>query len=267
MFSHRNDPASDGVGIVFTDRDDGYSRGPLGSLNLGRTDIDDLDALRANLAAVREAIGVAEVVTVHQVHGTAVREVDEVFLAGWGTDSWLGDAVAGTSPLAIADALVTTRRGVGLAIRVADCLPVLLADATAGVIGAAHAGRVGLAAGVLPATLARMADLGAREITAWIGPHVCAACYEVPAAMRDELATALPGAWATTAWGTAALDLGRAAMLQLEAAGCRVVRVDPCTRETGTLHSHRRDGDAAGRQAGIVWLPGPPATEPAGAAR
>lgn len=256
MFSHRNDPSADGVGVVFTDREDGHSRAPLGSLNLGRTDVDDLGALRANLAVVREALGVAEVVTLHQVHGTAVREVDGAFLAGWGADSWLGDAVAGAPPLPVADALVTTRRGVGLAIRVADCLPVLFADAAAGVIGAAHAGRVGLAAGVLPATLARMADLGAREITAWIGPHVCAACYEVPAAMRDDLAAALPGAWATTAWGTPALDLGGAAVRQLEAAGCRVIRVDPCTRETGTLHSHRRDGAAAGRQAGIVWLPG-----------
>lgn len=113
-----------------------------------------------------------------------------------------------------------------------------------------------LAGGVLPATLARMAELGAHEITAWIGPHVCAACYEVPAAMRDEVAAVLPDAWATTPQGTPALDLGAAAAWQLRTAGCRVIRADPCTRETAGLHSHRRDGAAAGRQAGIVWLPG-----------
>lgn len=256
MFAHRNDPAADGVGIAFTDRRDGFSPGPLGQLNLGRTDVDDLDALRANLAGVRAALGVTDVVTVHQVHGTAVLDVDDPLLATWTADSWLGGSVPGATRLRVADAMVTRLPGVALAIRVADCLPVLLADPAAGVVAAAHAGRVGLAAGVLPAALARMAVLGAREITAWIGPHVCAACYEVPATMRDDLAARLPGAWATTSWGTPALDLGQAASRQLETAGCRVIRVDPCTRETPTLHSHRRDGAAAGRQAGIVWLPG-----------
>lgn len=256
MFSHRNDPAADGVGVAFTDREGGCSAAPLGPLNLGRTDVDELDALRANLAAVRAALGVSQVVAVHQVHGVAVLDVDDALLAGWGPDSWLGAAVPGAPPLPVADALVTARRGVALAVRVADCLPVLLADAAAGVAAAAHAGRVGLAAGVLPATLARMTALGAEKITAWIGPHVCAGCYEVPSAMRDEVSASLPAAWATTSWGTPALDLAGAAAAQLAEAGCAVIRKDPCTRETPSLHSHRRDGDRAGRQAGVVWLPG-----------
>lgn len=255
MFSHRNDPVADGVGVAFTDRQDGFSRRPLGPLNLGRTDVDDLDALRANLAAVRTALEVTTVVTVHQVHGTDVLEVDEALLAGWTDDSWLGGSVPGAPRLRIADAMTTRLRGVALAIRVADCLPVLFADPAAGVVAAAHAGRVGLAAGVLTATLERMTALGARDVTAWIGPHVCAACYEVPATMRDEIAAELPAARATTAWGTPALDLGGAAAVQLRDAGCRVIREDPCTRETATLHSHRRDGEASGRQLGIVWLP------------
>ena len=142
-----------------------------------------------------------------------------------------------------------------MAIRVADCLPVLLADASAGVVAAAHAGRVGLVAGVLPAALAAMRGQGARDITAWIGPHICGACYEVPGAMRAEVTATLPGAWSTTAWGTPALDLGDAAAIQLEGEGCTVHRLDPCTKETATLHSHRRDAADAGRQAGIVWLP------------
>jgi YfiH family protein len=255
VFAYRNDPAADGAGVAFTDREDGFSPGPLGPLNLGRTDVDDLDALRANFGAVRSALGLSQVVTVRQVHGTDVLEVDETLLASWTDDSWLGASVPGGAPALIADALSTRLAGVGLAIRVADCLPVLFADPEAGVVAAAHAGRVGLASGVLPATLDRMAGLGARRVTAWIGPHVCAACYEVPPAMREEVAAELPGAWATTAWGTPALDLGGAAARQLETAGCRVVRVDACTRETPSLHSHRRDADRAGRQAGIVWLP------------
>ncbi len=255
VFSFRNDPGADGAGVAFTDREGGVSAGPLGALNLGRTDLDDLAALRTNLATVRSALGVGPVVTVHQVHGTGVLDVDDELLAGWTEDSWLGDAVPGARRLRHADALVTTVRGVALAVRVADCLPVLLADPDAGVVGAAHAGRVGLAAGVLPAVLARLTELGARRITAWIGPHICGACYEVPEAMRDSFAADHPAASATTSWGTPSLDLGAAAEQQLAGLGCRVVRVGECTRESPSLHSHRRDGAGSGRQAGLVWLP------------
>jgi YfiH family protein len=255
VFSFRNDPGADGVGVVFTDREGGSPRSRLGPLNLGRTDVDDLDALRANLAAVRAALGVGPVVTVHQVHGTDVLDVDTALLADWTRDSWLGNSVPGGPALRHADALVTAERGVALAVRVADCVPVLLADPRAGVVGAAHAGRVGLGAGVLATTVARLRVLGATDLVAWIGPHICGACYEVPAAMRAEFSAAHPAAASTTSWGTPSLDLGAAAEAQLAALGCTIVRVDPCTRETPSLHSHRRDGRAAGRQAALIWLP------------
>lgn len=233
MFSFRNDPGADGAGVAFCD-----AVGPGG----GRLDLADRAGTTApDWQLVEDALGVP-VLHPRQVHGATVVAV--------GPDS--DPAACATTA---ADALVTTTRGLGLAVRVADCLPVLLADPAAGVAGAAHAGRVGLAAGVLAATVRRLRDLGAQRLTAWIGPHICAGCYEVPEAMRAEVAAALPGAWATTSWGTPALDLGGAATIQLEAAGCRVVRVDPCTRETPTLHSYRRDAAASGRQAGIVWLP------------
>ncbi len=92
-----------------------------------------------------------------------------------------------------ADALVTTDRRLAVAVRVADCVPVLFADPDAGVVAAAHAGRVGLGAGVLPATVARMAELGAARITAWIGPHICGDCYEVPADLQADLRPGAPG--------------------------------------------------------------------------
>lgn len=228
MFSYRNDPGTDGAGVACCD-----AVAPDGG-------VLDLRGA-ADRALVAGELGVP-LLTVHQVHGDRVLTVD-----------------ADTDPVALAgeraDALVTAVRGVALAVRVADCLPVLFADAAAGVAGAAHAGRVGLAAGVLPATVARLADLGATRITAWIGPHICGACYEVPESLRDEFAIAHPAAAATTSWGTPSLDLGAAAEAQLGALGCTVVRADPCTRTTPTLHSYRRDGDRSGRQAGVVWLP------------
>jgi YfiH family protein len=186
-------------------------------------------------------LGIAAV-NAYQVHGTRVLTVD-----------------AGSDRRSIArekaDALVTTDRRLAVAVRVADCVPVLFGDPDAGVVAAAHAGRVGLAAGVLPATVARMAELGASGITAWIGPHICGECYEVPADLQADYSLLHPAAVATTSWGTPSLDLGAAAAVQLASLGCTVVRVDPCTRTTATLHSYRRDGAASGRQAALAWLP------------
>lgn len=152
------------------------------------------------------------------------------------------------------DALVTTRRGLGLMVRVADCVPVLFADTTAGVVGAAHAGRIGTALGIAGRTVARMRELGAESIRAWIGPHVCGRCYEVPDVMRAEVGAAVPETWSQTRSGTPALDLGAGVEAQLAALDVAVTRVAGCTLENPALHSHRRDGAAAGRFAGLVWL-------------
>ena len=232
MFAYRNDPA-DGAGVAFSD-----AVAPGGAV---LTLTGPCVATSPSWALVRAALDVPVAVT-RQVHSARVVEV------GPETDL---SALARIE----ADALVTTARGLALAIRVADCVPVVLADTAAGVIGAAHAGRVGLAAGVIPATVEAMRALGASRPVAWVGPHICAACYEVPAAMREEVAAAVPGTWATTSRGTPALDLGAGVRLQLGALGCEVRRHDPCTKTTPTLHSYRRDGAESGRMAGIVWLP------------
>ncbi len=155
-----------------------------------------------------------------------------------------------------ADAIVTDRPGVTLLVRAADCVPLLLADDEARVIGAAHCGRPGLAAGVVPAVVARMRDLGADAITAWLGPHVCGSCYEVPAAMQADVGAVVPAAVTTTSWGTPSLDLGAGVRAQLEAAGVTMVDASRCTRESIDLYSYRRDGPRAGRQAGLVRMGG-----------
>lgn len=243
------------VGVGFTDRLDGASTGALGSFNLGRSDLDDLASLRANMSGLRAHLGVGEVAAVHQVHGTRVHLVDTDG-RDWGGDAWLGDRLPGAEKLPVADAIVTTKPGVALMIRVADCLPVLLADQRAGVIAAAHAGRVGLLAGVLPATVAAMRKLGADRLRAWIGPHICGACYEVPEQMAAEAAARLPAAAARTSWGTSAIDLGAGAAAQLAGLGVDVRRLDPCTLTSPDLFSHRGDGAGAGRQVGVIWLAG-----------
>jgi polyphenol oxidase len=235
MYSYRNDPDADGVGIVFFD---------AVAADGGRLDltVGHADGWRGGDWDLAEAeIGVP-ILNAYQVHSARVLAVD---------------AASDPRVLAVepADAMVTTTRGLGIAVRAADCVPVLFADQAQAVIGAAHAGRVGLAAGVLTATIAAMRERGAGQLRAWVGPHICGACYEVPDDLRTQISAQLPKAWAQTSWGTASLDLGAAAEAQLLDAGCRVTMVDPCTRTTPSLHSYRRDGVVSGRQAGVIWLP------------
>ncbi len=153
-----------------------------------------------------------------------------------------------------ADAAVTDHAGITLHVRAADCVPLLLVADEGRVVGAAHCGRPGLTAGVVAHTVAAMRGLGAEQIEAWIGPHVCGRCYEVPEAMREEVASVVPASHAVTSWGTPALDIGAGVRSQLTHADVVVTEIGRCTRESPDLHSYRRDGDAAGRLAGLVRI-------------
>ena len=232
MYSHHSSTGP--VDLAFTDRFDGVSAVPFDSLNLALVGEDDPESCRRNVALLLADFAPgARLSDMEQVHGR------RVVRAATGREQ--------------CDALVTDQPDVVLMVRAADCVPVLLADADAGVIGAAHAGRPGVAAGVVTACVERMRALGAEEITAWVGPHVCGSCYEVPEAMQAEVAAIEPATRATTSWGTPALDIGAGVVAQLERAGVRVV-LDAvrCTLEEPSLYSHRRDGARAGRLAGVI---------------
>jgi len=227
---------------VVTDRRGGRSSAPYDSFNLGDHVGDRPDDVAANRARLAAELGVApaRLVWMNQVHGNGVAVVDEPPAA----------------PLPDTDALVTSTPGLVLVVLVADCVPVLLADAEAGVVAAVHAGREGVRRGVVPQALAAMRRLGARPgaITALLGPAVCGGCYEVPAAMRAEVAAVAPAAAARSRRGTPALDLRAGLAEVLRDAGVGQVVHDPrCTVEDRLLFSHRRDG-VTGRQAGAVWL-------------
>jgi YfiH family protein len=155
------------------------------------------------------------------------------------------------------DALVTKLPDVPIGVLVADCVPVLLSDPVAHVIGAAHAGRRGLVAGVLQATVEAMTALGAEpsRIEAVVGPAICGRCYEVPAQMRDEVAAAVPGSGCETVSGTPGLDLPAGALAVLGTAGVRARSVGICTAEDPRFYSYRRDG-VTGRFAGALMVVG-----------
>ena len=227
---------------VVTTRAGGRSKPPFDSFNLGGGVGDapaDVAANRGRLAA-ELGLDAGRLVWMEQVHGRNAEIVDGP-RAG---------AVEAT------DAIVTAEPNLALVALCADCVPVLLADPAAGVVAAAHAGRVGARVGVLTAALAAMAEAGARtdRVEVLLGPSVCGECYEVPAAMQADVEAHLPGSACKTRTGTPGLDLRAGLWRQLADAGVAKIGIDPrCTVEDKTLFSHRRDG-TTGRLAALTWL-------------
>lgn len=240
MFAWREDDGP--LTRLVTDRLGGASTGPYAEFNLGDHVGDDPGAVTANRRLLAAALGLEEngLVFMRQVHGIAVADASTTMRPRPGDD-----------PVAEADALVSAEPGVALVVLVADCIPVLLWDARTGVIGAAHAGRPGLRAGVLPAVVAAMHALGAREVRAVLGPAVCGDCYEVPESMRDDVVSVLPQSWARSRTGTPALDLRAGALAQLAGLGVAAEAAGGCTFEDDAYFSYRRDG-RTGRCAGVI---------------
>lgn len=162
--------ALDGIVHGFFGRQGGVSVGLYESLNIGQGSDDQAQAIRDNRERIRDAVGAQKLLSCFQVHSAKVVTV---------TEPWR------TRPQA--DAMVSKVPGLALCILSADCVPVLFADADAGVIGAAHAGWKGALAGVCEATVEAMIELGASRdrIVAAIGPAIQQASYEVGPEFRD----------------------------------------------------------------------------------
>lgn len=158
----------------FFTRRGGVSEGVYASLNCGLGSGDDRDKVLANRALVAATLGVAatHLASPFQVHGADVAIITEPWPPGEGPE---------------ADAVVTNTVGVAVAVGAADCASVLLADAEARVVAAAHAGWSGALKGVLEATVVAMTTLGATagNITAAIGPTIAQRSYEVGPEFRD----------------------------------------------------------------------------------
>lgn len=226
---------------VTTTRSGGVSAPPFQSFNLGDHVGDDPAAVEANRTRLASSLGLPadHVVWMNQVHGAHVEVID-----------------GPRSAVDATDALVTSTPGLALAVITADCVPVLLGDPRAGVIGAAHAGRVGAADGVVLRTVEAMLAAGAHapDISVLLGPAVSGANYEVPEEMAADVEARLPGSRTTTPSGTPALDLRAGIARQLRSVGITAIEIDPrCTVEDTALFSHRRDAPT-GRLASLVWM-------------
>lgn len=231
-------PAPAGVRGLSTTRGGGVSAPPRQSFNLGDHVGDDPLAVAENRATLRRELP-AEPVWLSQVHGT--RCVDAA------------RALPGTQ----ADASFTRQRGVVCAVLTADCLPVLLCDERATVVGIAHAGWRGLATGVIEATVAAMAEPGER-LMAWLGPAIGPQAFEVGGEVRDRFLADDPAAvdaFVATADGKWLCDIYHLARRRLHSLGIRrVASADICTvNDVQRFFSYRRDG-VTGRMATLIWL-------------
>ena len=231
-------PAPRGVRALSTTRRGGVSAAPWQGFNLGDHVGDDPQAVAHNRALLRRELP-SEPVWLRQVHGT--RCVDAA-LAAPGTE---------------ADASFTRRRGVVCAVLVADCLPLLLCDDAGTVVGAAHAGWRGLAAGVVEATVAAM-DVPGERLLAWLGPAIGPQAFEVGGEVRERFMAvdgAAVAAFTAAPCGKWLCDIALLARQRLAALGIRrVTGADSCSvADAARFFSYRRDG-VTGRMASLVWL-------------
>lgn len=217
----------------FTDRTGGLSTGAFLSRNVATHVGDDQETVLSNRAALETLLGLP-IQYMNQVHGNVVATVGVEIIA---------------EPTA--DALVTQSVGIGMAVVVADCIPLLLASSQT--VAAVHVGRKGLMNEVALAAIHEMRSHDISEITAVVGPSICGECYEVSQDIYDDVSKTFPLAASKTRDGGFALDLSRALIDQLQSLGVRVVDEGRCTVEESNLYSYRRDG-VTGRQVGVVWL-------------
>lgn len=236
----------------FLGRRGGVSGGILAGLNVGTGSGDDAEAIAENRRRAIEAVlPGARLATVFQIHS--------------------GEAIYASEPWPHedrprADALVTDRAGLLLGILTADCAPVLLADAEAGVVGAAHAGWRGALAGVTDAALAAMEELGASRdrIAAAVGPCIAQPSYEVDEQFRKRFLESDAGNarfFAEQAGGQPHFDLQGYVVARLKAAGVRQVSgigldtyADAERFFSYRRSTHRGEPDY-GRQISVIGLP------------
>jgi len=240
------------VGALATTRVGGVSPAPYddghggGGRNLGLHVGDDAVRVEQNRLLVQESVP-GRPAWLAQVHGIAVV-----------------DAADAGVEAPVADASIASSVGAVCAIMTADCLPVLFADLDGKVVGGAHAGWRGLAAGVLEATVRAMRTAGAGEITAWLGPAIGPTAFEVGADVRAAFLAAIPAspeevgaAFAPYPGrdGKYLADMNALARLVLAREGVtRVWGGAHCTvTQADLFYSYRRDG-VTGRQASLIWI-------------
>jgi len=241
-------PMFDALGVtgIFTTRIGGMSEAPFDTFNLGYGINDDEEAVKTNLEMLLNSAGLP--VAPHQAsqeHGTA-----SLICSGEGAIHPDG-----------ADILVACETDCPVAVRTADCLPVLLADPVNGIVAAVHAGWRGTAAGVVIRAVENMCECGAdaASIHASLGPSIGPCCFEIGKDTADMLATSVSGAeQAILRSQRPHADLPAINAMQLAKAGLEADRIESLHQCTcchpDLFFSYRRDRGKTGRHLAVVAL-------------
>lgn len=231
--------AARGFAHGFSTREGGVSEGAFASLNLARTVGDDLARVAENGRRFGDALGAPRLYEVSQVHGAAIVEV--------------GAAPVEDVRRIEADALIARRAGDAVAVRTADCVPILLADTERGHVAAVHAGWRGVEQRIVELVVARLGPPAA--LVAVIGPHIRRDAFEVSDEIAARIAAVAHGAPVVLPRAPRPhVDLAAAVIAQLRHAGvARIDDVGGCTHtEADRFFSHRRDGGHTGRHLSAI---------------
>jgi polyphenol oxidase len=239
----------------FSTRMGGAPAGSESSLNLNYMPWDSAERVDANRERYLSALNLhgAQLATLHQVHSNRAYIIEEDYRE-WNQSE--------------GDALITRIEGVALAVKVADCLPVLVADPVKRAVGAVHSGWRGTLSGVLRKTISEMERVfgtNPSDLVVAVGPGIRSCCYEVGPDVVERFEKDYRGAGLVSASapgsGKYFLDLVKALDVQLDLAGVPVENrfdLGACTRcNTGTFFSYRAEGAASGRMMAVIALQKP----------
>lgn len=247
----------DGVAHGFSTRHGGVGRGDCASMNLAFGRGDDDAIVVKNFEIFAESIGADPRcgVMLGQIHSADILEV---------TESEFGLGVYNKSEFCL-DGYASSTPGALLCVRVADCVPILLADKRTGVIGAVHSGWRGSAKRISARCIEHMCRLGAKreDICAAIGPCICAKCYEVgedfALACKNELGDEIASRFIErSADGSLHADLKLLNRLVLEEAGISSEHIDVSASCTccapNEFFSHRYHKEKRGTMCAMIAL-------------
>lgn len=242
--------AREGFRHAFFTREGGLSAAPFDSLNFSKRVGDSEESVRENLRLAAECLGVprAKLYFLSQVHGT-----DVVSLTGGESPD---EVVHRTGDVALSSA-----PGVACGVRIADCVPVLIADRVSGAGAAIHSGWQGTALGVVCSAITALRKLigNEGELVAAIGPHIERCCFEVGEDVAERLSACAPFEQEVILRDRGPkphVDLRAIVREQLRALGLDDHAIDDvygCTRcDSERFFSYRRDRDRSGRHLAAI---------------
>jgi len=246
MFTSSKLMAEHGIKAVFSNRAGGCSDSPFDRLNMGFDLGDAQKNVTQNIKLLCDQSDINIPHQAHQVHG-----VEVLICSGFGRVHEVE-----------ADVLMTTKLNTAVAVRTADCVPILLADKQAGVVAAVHAGWKGTVAQIVHVAVRGMCEHGAQKdsIIASIGPCIGVCCFEVNDNIACQLNSSCCGDVSEIRSGVVHADLEKANVLQLKNMGIKnhhIETMNACTscHKQPKYFSYRRDKGNTGRQLSIIMLP------------